>query len=186
MEDWHVTFRQQGKKLADLARTPRDLIKQEEDKPQRSFGLDEMEESRQREARCISNYFNIPSIVSFFTMQSSFAQTLITAAKILRIDPHPIMNKMDGAKIKISGAPLENAEQTTRSRIELCFSRRWRELQSTIYLLIQEYETPQRNLRTRVLVINQRGLILQSLSNINSAKTFIFVGKVLQTSYTRL
>jgi hypothetical protein len=37
-----------------------------------------------------------------------------------------------------------------------------------------------------VLVINQRGLILQCLSNVNSESTFIFAGKVLKTSYTRL
>jgi hypothetical protein len=37
-----------------------------------------------------------------------------------------------------------------------------------------------------VLVINQRGLILQTFSNIHSLKTFEFLARMLLTSYTRL
>jgi len=35
-------------------------------------------------------------------------------------------------------------------------------------------------------VVNQRGLILQTFSNIHSLKTFTFLAKMLLASYTRL
>jgi hypothetical protein len=74
---------------------------------------------------------------SFTLTQTAFVQTLVAIAKALRIDPQPLMAQLEQAKIKPESTALENAEQTTRSRIELCYSRRWRELQFTIYLLIQ-------------------------------------------------
>jgi hypothetical protein len=37
-----------------------------------------------------------------------------------------------------------------------------------------------------VLIINQRGLILQALSNVDPAKAFVFVSKNIRISYTRL
>lgn len=73
----------------------------------------------------------------FTFTQAAFVQTLFAIGKVLRIDTQPLMIQLEEAKIKTESTSLENAEQTTRSRIELCYSRKWRELQLTIYLILQ-------------------------------------------------
>jgi hypothetical protein len=65
---------------------------------------------------------------SYTPIQPAFAHTLAAIAEIMHIDPQAMASKLNAVKINIANASLESAEalQTTRSRLELCFSRRWR------------------------------------------------------------
>lgn len=50
-----------------------------------------------------------PQHRKYVARQATFAQTLITAAKVLRIDPQPIITKIETAKIKLPCTSLEKA-----------------------------------------------------------------------------
>jgi hypothetical protein len=105
-------------------------------------------------------------------------------SKVLHFQNIDSVERLKSLVMKCGAGAQGLGEQlkTRRAQLSLCFSRKWREPDRAIYILMHNYRA-QKVVKTRAYLLNNRGLILHVFSNLEAASYAPTIIKFIKNHY---